>query len=183
MDREDAQARKAEFVKHLQQHRARLFAYVHSLVHDWNHADDLYQQTALVLWAKYDEYDPRRSFFSWACGVARLEFANFVRSRRRQPLYFGDELSLLLAQPQEEITDEELEHRRDAMSRCVAKLAERDRRLLAECYQDADGVRGAAQRRGRSPHSVYNSLRRIRRALYDCIARTLTRESRPEWTP
>src|SRR5262245_23622370 len=124
MDREGAPSRKAEFVKHLQQHRARLFAYVHSLVHDFNHADDLYQQTALVLWTKFDEFDPQRSFFSWACGVARLEFANFVRGRGRQPLYFADPLSLLLVEPLEEITDDELDGRREALGHCIEKLAE-----------------------------------------------------------
>ncbi len=181
MHREDVQARKAEFVQLLQQHRTRLFGYIHSLVHDWNHADDLYQQTALVLWTKFDEFDPHRGFFPWACGVARLEFANFVRSRGRQPLYFADPLSLLLVEPLEEITDEEFEDRREALGQCITKLPEADRQLLAECYQDSAGVHGAARRRGRSPHSVYNSLRRIRRALYECIARSLNRESRAEW--
>jgi RNA polymerase sigma-70 factor (ECF subfamily) len=181
MDREDVQSRKAEFVECLRQNQARLFGYVYSLVHDLNHADDLYQQTALILWTKFDEYDRLRSFFAWACGVARMEFANFVRSRRRQPLFFGDHLALLLAETQEEITDEELEDRREALSRCIEKLPERDRRLLTECYRDSAGVHGAAERRGRSPQSIYNSLRRIRRALYECIARTLVWESRPGW--
>ena len=38
------------------------------------------------------------------------------------------------------------------------------RELLDECYGDAAGVHEAADKRGRSPQSVYNSLRRIRRA-------------------
>lgn len=181
MPREETPSRKSEFVQHLQQHRARLFGYVHSLVHDWNHADDLYQQTALVLWTKFDEFDPDRSFFSWACGIARLEFANFVRSRSRQPLYFGDQLILLLGESQEDIPDAELDDRREALTNCLDKLPEPDRELLTECYQDSAGIHEAAQRRGRSSHSVYNSLRRIRRALYECISRTLTWESRPEW--
>jgi RNA polymerase sigma-70 factor (ECF subfamily) len=181
MNGEDVRSRKAEFAEYLRQNRARLFGYVNSLVHEFNDADDLYQQTALILWTKFDEFDRRGSFFSWACGVARLEFANFVRRRRRQPLYFGDHLCLLLAEAQEEVPDDELEGRREALTRCVQKLPERDRRLVTECYQDSAGVHGAAERRGRSSHSVYNSLRRIRRALYECITRTLAWESRPGW--
>jgi RNA polymerase sigma-70 factor (ECF subfamily) len=65
----------------------------------------------------------------------------------------------------------------------VEKLRQRDRELLDECYRDASGIHEAAHRRGRVPQSVYNSLRRIRRSLYECIARTLAQELRPRWIP
>jgi RNA polymerase sigma-70 factor, ECF subfamily len=61
------------------------------------------------------------------------------------------------------------------LSKCVEKLSPPDRALLTECYLDAGGVAAAAARRNRSPHSVYNSLRRIRQALLRCITRTLGR--------
>jgi RNA polymerase sigma-70 factor (ECF subfamily) len=180
---EVSQQRKEEFAGILRQHQSRLFGYIHSLVRDLNDADDLFQQTTIILWKKFDEFDRQRSFFSWACGVARLEIANFLRSRGRQRLYFRDDLSLLLVEAQAEMTNDELEDRRDALARCVEKLGPRDRELLSECYGESSGVHGAADRRGRSPQSVYNSLRRIRRALFACIARTLAQESRPEWIP
>ncbi len=178
---EEAPSRKAEFAEYLRQHQSRLYGYVHSLVRDVNDADDLYQQAALILWKKFGEFDRRRSFFAWACGIARLEVANFLRSRGRQRLYFSDDLSLLLVEAQAEMSNDELEDRRDALARCVEKLRQRDHDLLTECYGDASGVHTAAGRRGRSTQSVYNSLRRIRRALFECIARTLAHESRPEW--
>src|SRR5439155_7013589 len=109
------------------------------------------------------EYDRRLSFFAWACGVARLEVANFLRSRSRQRLYFSDALNLLLVEAHAEVPDDELEDRREALAGCVGKLRQRDRELLDECYAGPAGVHEAAGRRGRSPQSVYNSLRRIRR--------------------
>jgi len=178
---EEVQSRKAEFAELLRHHQTRLYGYIHSLVRDLNDADDLYQQTTLILWKKFSEFDRQRCFFAWACGIARLEVANFLRSRGRQRLYFSDDLCLLLVEAQAELTNEELEDRRDALARCVEKLRQRDRELLAECYGETAGVHGAANRRGRSPQSVYNSLRRIRRALFECIARTLAQGSRPEW--
>jgi RNA polymerase sigma-70 factor (ECF subfamily) len=178
---EEVQSRKAEFAEYLRQDQTRLYGYIHSLVRDLNDADDLYQQTALILWKKFAEFDRRRRFFAWACGIARLEVANFLRSRGRQRLYFSDDLSLQLIEAHTELSPEESEDRRDALARCVEKLRQRDRELLTECYGEESGVHGAADRRGRSPQSVYNSLRRIRRALFECIARTLEQESRPEW--
>jgi RNA polymerase sigma-70 factor, ECF subfamily len=181
MTAEEIRSRNTEFAEYLRQSQTRLYGYIHSLVRDLNDADDLYQQTALILWKKFAEFDRQRSFFSWACGVARFEVANFLRARGRERLYFSDNLNLLLVEAQAEITDDEFEGRRDALVRCVEKLRERDRELLHECYGDCFDVHGAANRRGRSPQSVYNSLRRIRRALFACIARTLEHESRPGW--
>jgi RNA polymerase sigma-70 factor (ECF subfamily) len=177
----DVQAWKAEFAEYLRQSQTRLYGYIHSLVRDVNDADDLLQQTTLILWKKFDEFDRGRSFFSWACGIARLEVANFLRGRGRQRLYFSDDLNLLLIEAQAEMTSAELDDRRDALARCVEMLRQRDRELLVECYTQPSGIHAAADRRRRSVHSVYNSLRRIRRALFECIARTLAQESRPEW--
>jgi RNA polymerase sigma-70 factor (ECF subfamily) len=181
MGTEQTPPETVEFAAQLRRDQTRLYGYIHSLVRDLNDADDLFQQTTLILWKKFAEFDPTRSFFSWACGIARLEVANFLRGRGRQRLYFSDDLNLLLIEAQAEVPDEELEGRRDALARCVEKLRQRDRELLEECYGDAAGVHTAADRRGRSPQSVYNSLRRIRRALFECIGRTLERESRPGW--
>ena len=179
----DEQQRRADIATLLQQEQSRLYGYLYSLVRDLNDADDLFQQTTLVLWKKFGEFDSQRSFFAWACGVARLEVANFLRSRGRQRLYFSDDLNLLLVEAQEAMTDTEMDDRRDALAGCVAKLRERDRELLDECYGSASGIHEAADRRGRSPQSVYNSLRRIRRALFECVNRTLAREAGPRWVP
>jgi RNA polymerase sigma-70 factor (ECF subfamily) len=180
---EDVPALAAQFGEYLRRDQARLYGYIHSLVRDLSDADDLFQQTSLILWRKFGEFDPTRSFFPWACGIARLEVANFLRSRGRQRLYFSDDLNLLLIEAHDEIPDEELADRRDALARCVGKLRQRDRELLEECYGVGTGVHDAAGRRGRSCQSVYNSLRRIRRALYECITRALEQEERRRWVP
>jgi RNA polymerase sigma-70 factor (ECF subfamily) len=178
MESDLRERRKAEFADRLREAQSRLFGYIHSLVRDLDDADDLFQQTTLILWNKFEGFDPRRSFVSWACGVARLEACNFLRSRGRQRLYFSDDLNLLLAEVQEEITRDEMDERRDALAVCVGKLRQRDRQLLDECYGREGGVTEVAARHGRSPQSVHNSLRRIRRALFECIRRTLDRRAR-----
>lgn len=173
--------RKAEFADLLRQEQSRLYGYIHSLVRDLNDTDDLFQQVALILWRKFDDFDRQRSFFAWACGVARLEAANFLRSRGRQRLYFSDELNLLLIEAQAELSNDETERRRQALTGCVEKLRPRDRELLLECYASAAGVHQAAGKSSRSTQSVYNSLRRIRRSLFECVRRTLEQQNRPEW--
>ncbi len=164
---------RAEFASRLARHQAQLFGYIYSLVRDLDDADDLFQQTSLVLWDKFDQYDPSRSFVGWACGVARYEVLNFLRSRSRDRLYFSDELSLALIEAQETLEHEHLEERREALAGCMQKLRERDKTLLEACYGRSTGVREVARDRGRSPQSIHNSLRRIRRALFECVRRSL----------
>lgn len=171
--------RRAEFAELLRANQARLYGYIHTLVRDLDDADDLFQQTTIILWNKFGDFDRSRSFVSWACGVARFEVSNFLRTRGRQKLYFTDDLNLLLIEAYDRVPKDEMEDRRDALGKCVNKLRDRDRELLRECYGDAAGVGTAAGKRGRSSQSVYNSLRRIRRSLYECIERTLAAQARP----
>jgi RNA polymerase sigma-70 factor (ECF subfamily) len=166
-------AQRAEFAELLARHQGQLLGYIYSLVRDLDDADDLFQQTSLVLWDKFDQFDATRSFVGWACGVARFEVLNFLRARNRDRLYFSDELTLALIEAQEEMEQERLEERRTALSTCMKKLRDRDKALLEACYDRAGGVREAARARGRSSQSIHNSLRRIRRALFECVRRSL----------
>jgi DNA-directed RNA polymerase specialized sigma24 family protein len=95
--------RKAEFAEALRQHQNQLFGYIYSLVRDLDDADDLFQQTSLVLWDKFALFDASRSFIAWACGVARFEVSNFLRSRSRHRVYFSDELGMMLIDAHEEL--------------------------------------------------------------------------------
>ena len=165
--------RQAEFAAQLRRHQTQLFSYIYSLVRDLDDADDLFQQTSLVLWDKFDRFDPSRSFLAWACGVARFEVANWVRYRSRHRLHFSDEVNLLLIDAQEELEADEGEARRAALADCLKKLRARDQQLLDACYGRAVRIAEVARDWGRSTQSIHNSLRRIRRALCECVRRSL----------
>lgn len=47
-------------------------------VHD---AEEVLQETSIVLWNKWDQYDPERDFVKWACGIARYEVFRYLRKR------------------------------------------------------------------------------------------------------
>jgi RNA polymerase sigma-70 factor, ECF subfamily len=166
-------SRNAEFAELLTRDQSRLFAYLHSLVRNLDDAEDLMQQTAVILWKKFAEFDRSRSFIAWACGIARFEAMNFLRSRSREKLYFSDDLNLLLIETIEKIPHDEFEERRQALSGCVEKLRSRDREILRHHYSNSQPVSEVAVEQGRSPQSIHNSLRRIRKTLHDCVTRSL----------
>lgn len=165
--------RRDEFGALLRRHQTQLFGYIYSLVRDFDDADDLLQQTSLVLWRKYDQYDPSKSFVVWACVIARLEAANFLRGRGRRRLYFSDDLSALLAEAHADLEHEDLEERREALAGCVKKLRPCDQELLQRCYEGSARIPEVARQQNRSTQSIHNSLHRIRLALQQCIHRSL----------
>jgi RNA polymerase sigma-70 factor (ECF subfamily) len=167
---------KADFAELLRRHQSQLFAYIYSLVRNFDDADDLFQQTSVVLWDKFDQFDRSRRFVAWACGVARYEVLNYLRARSRHRLYFSDELNLALIEAQDELEAEPLLEQRDALATCMKKLRMRDQELLEACYGHCQCISEVANSWGRSTHSIHNSLRRIRRALFECVRRTLAQE-------
>jgi RNA polymerase sigma-70 factor (ECF subfamily) len=146
------------------------------MVRDLDDADDLFQQTSMALWKKFDQYDPARPFIPWAFGVARYEVSNHLRSRSRDRLYFSDELNLKLIEAHEELSREQDEGRLEALSGCISRLRQRDQDLLNVCYGRAVLIPDVAREWGRSTQSIHNSLKRIRQALTDCVRRSLARE-------
>ena len=167
--------KEIEFTGYLSQVHARLFDYVHSLVRNMSDADEIVQKTSLILWEKFDSYDRKRSFFAWASGVARFEVLNFVRSRGRDKLFFGDEVAKLIAE-ETELKSELLEQRESALSVCIQKLVENDQELVRKCYLEDSLIEDVAASLSRSTHSVYNSLRRIRKLLFECVNRAVQKE-------
>ena len=165
--------RDADFAERLRSHQVQVFSYIYSLVRNFDDADDLFQQTSLAMWNKYDQFDPSRSFVAWACGVARFEVSNFLRARSRQRLYFSDDLSLLLIDAQDSLELDRVEERREALAGCLKKLRGRDQKLIEACYGEESRVPEVAREWGRSSQSIHNSLRRIRRSLFECLRRSL----------
>ena len=161
------------FAEQLQLHHVQVFGYIYSLVRNFDDADDLFQQTSLAMWNKFDQFDCSKSFVAWACGVARFEVLNFLRSRSRQKLYFSDDLSLLLAESQDLANEAALADQREALAGCLGKLRQRDQKLIEACYGEESRVPEVARDWGRSSQSIHNSLRRIRRALFECVRRSI----------
>lgn len=168
--------REEIFAELYSSHQHRLYGYLFAILRNRSDAQDVLQQTAIVLWQKFDKFDCDTDFFRWASVVARYEALNFVKYRRRSRVYFNDDLMEALAADQAELaTDEEL-GRREALSTCLTKLPNRDRQIMESYYAHGLGSRQIGEVLGRSASSVCNSLRRIREALMICIESSIAQE-------
>lgn len=155
-----------------------IYGFVLSLVPGSPEADDLVQQTSLVLWRKFDEFAAGSNFTAWACQIAKFEVLNHLRSRSRDRHVFSEELIQQLAVEHAEEA-ERLEAERHALDECLGRLPAQDRKLLHDCYADGTTLREVAERVGRTPNSLYKWLNRVREALLQCINLRLGEAANP----
>ena len=69
--------RNQQFAQQFLRHQNRIYGYIVTLLSNQHDAEDVFQQTSLILWQKWDQYDPGRDFVGWACGIAHNEVRNF----------------------------------------------------------------------------------------------------------
>ena len=165
----------AEFIRLLTGHQAALLGFIYSLVPNWSDAEDLLQQTSVVLWEKFDEFRPGTEFGRWACTVARFKVLNFLKAQGRDRHFFSPEIvEQLAAQGEESVT--ELEAERKALSYCLEKVPAKERQMLMGYYSDRVTVKDLADKREVTAFAIYKAMSRLREALLDCIERRLATE-------
>ena len=151
------------------------FLYALGLVHNSADAEEILQETNLVLWRKFDQYEPGTEFARWACRIAYYEVLKFREKRARGERIFTSDFIETLATESERSMDL-LDARRDALVRCLEKLRKSDRQLILRRYQERATTRTVAEALGRSVQGTRRALHRIRMALLACVERTLAAE-------
>jgi RNA polymerase sigma-70 factor (ECF subfamily) len=172
----DSSPQHDQFVERFVRFQGRIYAYVVTLLPNRADAEEVFQQTSLILWKKWQQFDPNGDFLRWACGVAHHEVQNFLRKHNlRGQVYLSEEVLADVAQVRLDQHDL-LEARRRALRSCLDRLKQSRRELLERCYAGTDSIKTIAENLGQSPNMLYMTLKRLRRALFDCISRTLAAE-------
>lgn len=164
-----------QFSEHLRQCHRRLFNYVFALVRDIDDAQDVFQETSMLLWKKYDEFRPGTSFAAWAFAVAQFKASEFLRSKRRYRARFTDDFARLIAAAELQNEPDDTELWRNLLDQCIEKLPSHQRQLLRDCYGGTQSVADVAASIGRPTRGLYNSLRTIREKLLKCVAASRAR--------
>lgn len=171
-------SRTDEFVALLAQHESQIFSFLYALVCHRDDAQDLMQEATVTMWRKFDQFKSGTNFVAWGCEISKNCALNYFQSRKRRKM-FSTTMIDLLAETESSIEVESRLARRQALRQCLDKLGARDRELVTQCYEHNTTIKSVAERIKRPVASIYNSLSRIRRALFQCIEATLAREEQP----
>jgi RNA polymerase sigma-70 factor (ECF subfamily) len=165
----------------------RVYGHIVTMLPNRHDAEDVFQQTSLILWRKWDQFNPAghgarastpeaasafsdSDFIAWACGIARNEVRNFLRLRRRERVTLSDQMMSELADMRLEVQPA-LQQRRGLLAECVEKLDFLAREMLHRCYAGREPLKIIAQQFRTTPNSLHLRLRRIRRELLECVER------------
>jgi RNA polymerase sigma-70 factor, ECF subfamily len=165
------------FVQLFSVHQRSVHAYISTLVPSAADADDIMQETSMTLWQKFQEFDPQRDFFRWACGIAFVAVLRYRRRTAKDKLWFNEEILQLISTELLESEDAR-DLRRQALRECMKKLDSRERRYIEARYRADSSVEAVAREFGRPANAVYRMLARIRDKLFDCITRTVSKATR-----
>lgn len=174
-DREREDSRHEEFLRLFSAHSQRIYEFILMLAIRRADADEVFQDTCLVLWNKFDEYDPSRSFLAWACKIAYFKVLEMRRANRRVHL-LSEEVLGLLADKALACADG-MGPRREALDACLEKLNSSDRSLVEQRYYERRTPKEIAAVQGRSVYAVYRSLCRIHRNLLACVESQIVKEN------
>ena len=158
------------------QHQRRIFSYIYTMVPDRHDAEDLLQETSLVIVEKFHEFEPGTDFVAWACQIAYWRIRAARQKFARAKVVFDQDILDAVAHTTAEMFHE-LDTRHDALDLCLKKLHPRDREMVLTRYEPGCSVEEAAQRSGRSLQAAYKALGRIRKLLLDCVSNRLASEA------
>ncbi len=151
-----------------------LKAYLRSLLHSHEDAEDAFQETFLILCDRLSTFDARRDFASWVRGIAR----NVALRKRRA---YGRDRSMPLERLEDARTcdpaSDPAPSTTCALSAItgvrawIAQLGSDQQRMVMMRYVERLGVDAIATTLGKSEAAVYMALSRIRGSLQHSIER------------
>jgi len=165
------------FAELFREHGRAIYGHVRALVPHASDADEVFQETSVTLWRKFDQYQPHTDFRAWACRIAYYKVLKLRDRRARSPRLFSPEFLDLVSEELIVMSDV-LDARTEALRRCREKLNRRDSELLERFHREGGTAAEVARWARRNVHYVYRSLRRIHDAWYDGITRSMAAEKR-----
>src|SRR6187401_1007956 len=165
---EDKDAAQQRFLSLFLRSEREIFRYVAALVPHVADAEDIVQQTALMLWEKFGAYDPNQPFTPWACRFALNKTKQWIERRQRWQALLEGGLVEELAQRRDELRPE-IETRLKHLEGCLNKLPAEQRAIVEGYYYRRDGIEKLADQSGRTVAAAYKTLQRVRQSLQLCI--------------
>jgi RNA polymerase sigma-70 factor (ECF subfamily) len=148
-------------------HSGAIKGFILALLRNTSVAEDVLQETFLVVTAKADSYRQGSNFVAWACTIARFKVLETIRKNAREPHALSPEVieALAVDAPAEQGREVLLRH----LESCLTELPSSARTILRLRYFHTFTPEQIGQQLSLGTASVYVTLSRARGALRRCV--------------
>lgn len=150
-----------EFVRH----RSTLFAVVLSMVRDFNLAEEVLQEVAVVVCDQWSDFKPGTHFVAWAMRIARNKIFNLARAARREIVLAPEALEAI----EQSAAVESRLGWQEALQKCMGDLEGRAGQILILRYREGLSGQEIANRLEMTVTAVHMALSRARSAVARCV--------------
>lgn len=178
IENEQNASRDEQFLRLLMSHQERIYAFILSLVHNGNDAEDLMQDVTAVMWRKFDTFRPGTSFTGWGITIARMLVLKFFEKNKSSKLSFAPDLEEKIALAATERVTSEGEDLLRILKVCLSKLNARDYGLIKRRYIEKKPTKEIAGELDIPPHRMYRIMGKIHEMLRFCVRRSLSIQER-----
>lgn len=178
----DKEAKNKELAVFWAQSQPTIAAFIHSLVPNFQDADDILQNVAIITVEKFDEFDKNRSFSAWCTGIAKnLILRYYSKKDGKQPILSieaVEKVATVHEQDSQSIHDQ-IELLKKALKNCLMRIEGKIKKIVEMHYMDELSPARIAQLLSLTPNYVYVLLHRVRLSLKTCVARELSEANKP----
>lgn len=158
----------AQFLELLNANDRALSLYVYGLVPRDSEAEDLLQQTKMLLWKHFDDFTLGTNFLAWARKTAFHQVLTYRRKKKRQHLPLEEKTLEALGAAVSDLAENGTA-RHEALRACVSRLPTEHQQLVRLRYFQEMEIADIAKKVERTEAAVYRALSRVRMALMECV--------------
>lgn len=150
-----------------------LMAYIRCLIRDPGLVEDVFQETLITAWRRFEDFDSTRTLGAWLRGIALNTARNATRKRAADRHLFSDEfvsqLEDVLLSSRFSDDAEGWSERLAELKECLSRLPEASRELILRRYTHGENSSDIADTLKRSAVAIRKELQRTRRLLALCM--------------
>ncbi len=152
-------------------------SHILSIVPDFTLAEDILQETFLVVSRKAGTFELGSSFPAWVKTIARFKSLEVLRRERNPRIVLSETaLDALDAEPHPYAGLTEIDDRIEALKSCINELAPQARRSIEYRYRGDHDPPQIASLMGCTVNSINVTLSRARNFLRECVRRKMDLE-------
>ena len=157
--------------------RTELMAYARSLLGNYAAADDVLQETLLVVFKKFDQFQEGTSMLAWCRSIVRIEVLRAKQRHQRERTLaerlLDDAIDAAFDEFQTARRHDNAASWRDALRGCLERVSQRGQSVLRARFADELSYQQIGERLGMTIEAVRKALFRHKKNVRTCVETSL----------